>query len=55
MPPSSKGRLKLSIDFLGGEKRLFQLIKIKIVSFFSVDHHNIFDHKYSNDPDSLIK
>ena len=38
MAPYSKGRL----------------IKIKIVSFFSVDHNDIFDHKYCIDPGNLL-
>ena len=31
-------------------KERCKLIKIKIVSFFSVDHNDIFDHKYCIDP-----
>ena len=54
MPPYSKGRLKLSIDFSGCEKLRFKLTKIKIVYFLFVDHNDIFDHKYCIDPGNLF-
>ena len=44
----------LRINFSGCEKERFKLIKIKIVSFFSEDHDDIFDHKYHIDPGNLF-
>ena len=44
----------LSIDFSGCKKEHFKLIKIKIFSFFSSDHNDIFDHKYCIDPGILF-
>ena len=35
-------------------KKRFKLIKIKIVSFSSVDHNDIFDHKYCIDTGNLF-
>ena len=44
----------LKVIFSGCEKIRFKLIKIKIVSFFSVDHNDIFDHKYYIYPGNLF-
>ena len=43
----------LSIDFSGCETLRFKLIKIKKIHF-SVDHNDIFDHKYCIDPGNLF-
>ena len=40
--------------FLGCDKQRFKLIKMKIVSFFSVDYNDIFDQKYYIDQGNLI-
>ena len=40
--------------FLGCEKYRFELIKIKIVSYFSIDYNAFFDHKSCIDSVNLL-
>ena len=51
-----KGKEELSkvLNFQDAINNVFKLIKIKIVSFFSIDHNDIFDHKYCIDPGNLL-
>ena len=42
------------LNFQDAKNNVFKLIKIKIVSFFSIDHNDIFDHKKCTDPGNLL-
>ena len=42
------------LNFQDAKNNVFKLIKIKIVSFFSIDHNDIFDHKKCINPGNLL-
>ena len=49
-----KEDLSKVLNFQDAKNDVFKLIKIKKVSFFSIDHDDIFDHKKCIGPGNLL-